>query len=100
MHSAGSNVPGHLAIIGYRSLVGGIPSRSLDIQVRWFAEADAERVRHLIQAEPFHRYRNPGGEKVCWELVEVFAVEPFAPSQSGEEVVGFIASVDELKALT
>ncbi len=90
---------GHLAIVGYRSLVGGVPSRKLDIQVRWYAHADPEHVRHLIRAEPFQSYRNPKGDEVCWELVEVFAVEPFEPSKSGEEVVGFMASVDELAAL-
>jgi hypothetical protein len=31
--------------------------------------------------------------------VQIFAIEPFSPSASGEEIVGFIASVEELSDL-
>jgi len=94
-----ADVAGHLAIIGYRSLVGGVPSGSLDIQVRWYAHPDPEQVRHQVRTEPLQRYQNPGGDEVCWELVEIFAIEPFAPSESGGELIGFIANVDELRSL-
>jgi hypothetical protein len=90
---------GHLAIVAYRSLVAGIPSNRVDFQVRWFAEDDAAVVRRIIEAEPFLRYSNSSDEEVCWELVEVFAIEPFEPSESGEEIAGFIASTDELSEL-
>jgi hypothetical protein len=90
---------GHLAIVAYRALVAGIPSNSVDFQVQWFAENDAAEVRRIIEAKPFHCYSNSSDEEVCWELVEVFAIEPFNPSESGEEIVGFIASTDELSDL-
>lgn len=90
---------GHLGIIAYRALVGGLPTGKLDIQVRWFAEDDAERIRLLIESEPLLSYQNPDDEVVSWELSGVLAIEPFEPKNSGEEVVGFIASVEELSDL-
>ncbi|TWT61329.1 hypothetical protein [Rubinisphaera italica] len=42
---------------------------------------------------------NDNGETVSWELAEVFAIEPFVPKISGEEIVGFIASTEELSDL-
>ena len=90
---------GSLAIVAYRSVVAGVAQRRLDVQVRWFDEDDAERVRQLIRAEPAHGYRNPAGEEVRWELAEIFEVEPFAPTESGAEVAGFIAGIEELSRL-
>jgi hypothetical protein len=87
---------GYLAIVAYRSLVVGVPTGSLDIQARWFAESDPDEVRRLIREDPYSSYQNSDGETVCWELVEVLSVEPFAPSASGEEVAGFIIEKDEL----
>lgn len=90
---------GQLAIVAYRCLIDGMPSATLDFQVRWFADRDADRIRRQIEAEPFLSYSNSDGETVCWELVQIFAIEPFEPDASGEEVVGFIASTDELSDL-
>ena len=90
---------GQLAIVAYRCLVAGLSSGSVDFQVRWFADEDADEVRRRIQGEPLHSYMNSDGEVVSWELVEIFAIEPFAPSESGEEVAGFIASTQELSDL-
>lgn len=90
---------GQLAIVAYRSLVGGVLSDSMDFQVRWFADEDAEEVRRLIQAEPLLDYLNSDGQLVTWELARIFAIEPFSPHQSGEEIVGFIASTQELSEL-
>lgn len=90
---------GQLAIVAYRCLVAGLSSDSLDFQVRWFAHEDAEEIRRHIQGEPLRSYLNSDGEVVSWELVEIFAIEPFAPRESGEEVVGFIASTQELSDL-
>ena len=85
-----------LAIVAYRSLVAGTPNNSLDIQVRWFLANDAEEVRRKITADPLHSYENTDGDTVTWELAEIFQIEPFAPQQSGDEVVGFIAKMSEL----
>jgi hypothetical protein len=95
-------MPGTLAIVAYRSVVGGAAQSSLDVQVRWFDDEDADRVQAKLRAEPAHTYRNPTGEEVIWELAEILAVEPFDPStpaDSGEEIAGFIASVDEISEL-
>ncbi|MFO1045898.1 MAG: hypothetical protein U0941_29300 [Planctomycetaceae bacterium] len=88
-----------LAIVAYRSLISGLPRRELDLQVQWFDVADEVAVRQLIEAVPITTYKNRDDETVSWELVQIFAIEPFSPSQSGEEVVGFIASIDELRDL-
>lgn len=90
---------GQLAIVVYRSLVGEFRSKTLDVQVRWFAGSDPEEVRQLIEAEPLHAYRNPEDQLVTWELAEIMTIEPFSTHESGEEVVGFIASTEELSEL-
>jgi hypothetical protein len=90
---------GQLAIVAFRALVGGLPSGTVDIQVRWFAEKDAERVRRFIESEPASSYLNSDDEVVYWELSSVLAIEPFDPRESGEEIVGFIASAEELSGL-
>lgn len=90
---------GHLVIVAYRSLVGGVPTGMVDFQVRWFADDDAERIRRLIESEPVESYRNSDQEVVSWELSSILAIEPFEPRESGEEVVGFIASAEKLPGL-
>lgn len=92
-------MPQYLAIATYRSLVSGVSSGRLDIQVRWFELSDEEAVRSAIESEPISRYKNSDDEAVTWELVEILQVEPFEPENSGDEVVGFIASVDELEGM-
>ncbi len=67
--------------------------------MRWFDEEDNEQIRSLIQAEPLQAYRNSDDEIVCWELVQIFAIEPFSPQASGEEVIGFFASLGDLTDL-
>lgn len=89
----------HLAIVAYRSIVAGIPSRSLDFQVRWFQDLTRAEIEESLRAEPFDSYQNPAGETVLWELVEIFAIEEFSPKFSGIEVAGFIAQLDELQDL-
>ena len=89
----------YLAIVAYRCLVAGLPTGKLDIQVQWHDVDDETSVRSSIADEPIHTYNNSDGETVSWELAEVLAVEPFSPEDSGEEVVGFIASTRELTEL-
>lgn len=88
-----------LAVVAYRCLVAGVPSDSIDLQVRWFDVADESTVRQLIEAEPICAYKNRDDETVTWELAQIFSVEPFAPRKSGEEVIGFIASSGEIADL-
>lgn len=93
---------GQLAIVAYRALVGGLPSGKVDIQVRWFADEDAGHVRRFLESEPGSGYLNSDDEVVYWEFSCVLAVEPFDPKESresGEEIVGFIASTEELSGL-
>lgn len=92
-------MPQFLAIVAYRSLVEGVSSGSIDLQVRWFDAADDSVVRQTIEAEPICAYRNGIDESVAWELAEIFSIEPFSPRVSGEEVVGFIANADEIANL-
>ncbi|HEU5118793.1 MAG TPA: hypothetical protein VFT74_19530 [Isosphaeraceae bacterium] len=87
---------GQLVIVAYRALVGGLATRTVDIQVRWFAGDDPEQARQQLESEPALSYRNPDGQVVYWEFSGVLVVEPFDPQESGEEVVGFIASAEEL----
>lgn len=91
-----------LAIIAYRAIVNDVPTGSLDFQVRWFSVAEPEAVRRLIRAEHPHKYQNDRGELIRWELAAIMAVERFSPgslNESGEELIGFIAQMDELVRL-
>lgn len=89
-------MPQFLAVVAYRCLVAGVSTGSIDLQVQWFDVADDSIVRQQIEAAPVHAYKNSDHETVSWELVEVFSVEPFAPTRSGEEVAGFIAKTSEI----
>jgi hypothetical protein len=89
----------YLAIVAYRCLVSGVPSGTLDVQVQWYDAENEATIRQLIEANPIHSYKNGDDETVSWELAEVFAIEPFAPTTSGDEVIGFIAETSELSDL-
>lgn len=93
---------GHLAIVAYRSLVAGLASSTVDLQVRWFAVEDEDEVRRIIEAEPASGYLNPNGETVLREFSGILAIEKFDPGKAldhGEEMIGFIASTEELTDL-
>ena len=97
--SAANLMAHYLAIVAYRCLVAGAPTGSLDFQVRWFQAEDKATLRGLIESEPAQHYNNGDGEGVSWELAHILAVEEFSPNQSSEEVIGFIASIQELQSL-
>lgn len=90
---------GHLAIVAYRALVDGLATGKVDIQVRWFAGDDPASVRRLVESDPVSSYRNPEDEVVSWEISGVLAIEPFDPRESGDGVIGVIASIEELAGL-
>jgi hypothetical protein len=89
-----------LAIVAYRCEVAGVPTDSLDIQVRYFEADSAEEVKSRLYDQPDHVYAKPYGDLVTWLLACVVAVEPFSETSDGEEVVGFIARTDELVCWT
>ena len=89
-----------LAIVAYRCEVAGVPTESLDIQVRYFEAESAEEVVSRIFAEPDAEYMNGDGELLTWPFVCVVAVEPFSEPADGEEVVGFIARTNEIVGWT
>jgi len=83
-----------IAIAVYRCEVAGIPTDSLDVQVRYFDDAEID-VAAFLSAEPTHSYLNDKGELVTWPLVEITAIETFAEPKNGREVAGFIAGADQ-----
>lgn len=87
-------------MVVYRCRVAGVLTGSLDFQVRWFDGVDATEARRRVENEVAHTYENREGEPVSWELAEVLAVERFAPTDSGAEVIGFITSAEHLSRLT
>ncbi len=87
---------GMLAIVAYRALIDEVESSQLDFQVLWFAQSNEDQVRELLKYRPQERYLNDEGQEVCWELVEVLAINEFNPTESGQEVVGFITSTNRL----
>jgi hypothetical protein len=95
----GGDLAQHLSISAYRCFVAGVATGSLDIQVRWFEATEIAAVHAMLASDPIHCYENSAGETVTWELVAIFEIEPFTPRESGEEVVGFIASTRELTKL-
>src|SRR5690349_12933561 len=85
-----------LAIVAYRCEVAGVPTESIDIQVRYFSSMLESEIEAFLQAEPVNSYSNDLGETVTWPLVRIMAIEPFeSPTQNGKEVVGFIAGCTE-----
>jgi hypothetical protein len=83
-----------LALVAYRCEVDGMASDSLDIQVRYFTDANID-VETFLRSEPPHAYRNLRGESVVWPFVGVLAVDEIGVAEDGTEVVGFIASCDK-----
>jgi len=79
-----------LAIVAYRCEVGGKPSESLDIQVRYFVGKTDAEIKEFLEVEPMQSYSNDRGELVTWPLVGVLAIGEIGPSSNGKEVVGFI----------
>jgi hypothetical protein len=89
-----------VAIVAYRCEVGGKPTDSLDIQVRYFAEYSHTDIEQRIRAESPHTYANDDGEVVSWPLVKILSIEPLENLSDGREVAGFIAGHDEFEKWT
>ena len=84
-----------LAIAAYRCQVAGIPTESIDIQVRYFSTEQESEISEFLSNEKTHPYFNSDGELVEWPFIKVLSIEQFNNSLNGSEVAGFIASVSE-----
>lgn len=86
-----------LAVAVHRCEVAGVPSGNLDVRVRQFRRKRREDVDTAIAEEPTHSYQNGDGEEVTWPLAGVLAIEEVGRPADGDEVVGFIAQVNEFQ---
>ena len=87
------------AVVVYRGVVAGKPTGSLDFQTRRFElGTESEVVSALENEEPFN-YQNGDGEEVKWEFRRVMAIAEVGRCDPGDEVVGFIAKIEELQDL-
>lgn len=84
-----------LAIVAYRCEVAGVPTDSIDIQVRYFEAESEDEIELQIESKPACSYENVDGELVSWPLVGVISAQPFAHEPDGGEVVGFITGCHE-----
>jgi len=88
-----------LALVAYRCEVNGVPSDSLDLQVRYFSDPAVD-IEPFLRQEPTHSYRNARNEVVSWHLVDVLAIEEVTQPENGREVLGFITGCDEFARWT
>jgi hypothetical protein len=49
-----------------------------------------------LKNEPESSYENLFGETVAWTLSRVLCIEELADVEHGDEVIGFIAEIDEI----
>ena len=89
----------YLAIVVYGSEVAGKKGDSLDIQTRFFEASSEEEVVERIEGENPCTYSNDRGEEVAWPLRAIMAVEEFGDLESGEELIGFISSANDIAML-
>jgi hypothetical protein len=90
----------YLAIVIYRCVVGNKRSRELNFQVRHFKCRSEKDVTKYLKSEKPHMYKNPYGQNVKWSLSQIMAIEEYDSRRivfKGEEIIGFIAGVSELK---
>ena len=85
-----------LAIAAYRCEVGGVPTDSLDIQVRIFDQPTEKHVENALRSEEATNYSNEKNEIVVWPLAEILAIEEYKEPSDGEELIGFIAGTSEI----
>ncbi len=89
-----------LALVVYRCTVSGRSSGSLDIQVRYFKASSERAVISRLKRERPCKYANYEGKAVAWKLSRVICVEELRAMRSGEELIGMITQVDELRRWT
>jgi Ala-tRNA(Pro) deacylase len=84
-----------VVLMVYRCEVAGVPTESLDFQVRYFASGDASEIDRRLREESPHSYANDRGETVTWPLARILAIEPFDGPGDGAEIAGFITGLGE-----
>ena len=85
-----------LVIAAYRCEVGGVPTDSLDIQVRAFDQPAKSHVEDALRNEEAVNYLNDESDAVVWPLAEILAIEEYREPRDGEELIGFIAGTSEI----
>lgn len=88
-----------LAIAAYRCRIDGTLNGSVDFQVRYFDLPAASDVEEALRNEPPHEYESPLGERVSWSLARIFEIRCMLAMASGDEIVGFTATAEELSSL-
>jgi len=88
-----------LAIAAYQCQINGVPTGSIDFQVRYFNLPAPSDVEAVLRSEPPHQYQNHLNETVAWPLVRIFEIQGLLSASSGDEIVGFIAGTEELSSL-
>jgi hypothetical protein len=86
-------------MVAYRCEVAGVPTDSIDIQVRYFDDPTTD-IASFLREEPVHSYLNDHDEVVTWPIVDILALQDMAQPQNGREVVGFITGCDEFAKWT
>lgn len=79
-----------LLIARFDCFVAGVPSGSVDYQVRSYDIPEDTNLDAMLQRESPRRYRNVMDQEVEWRYVEIVALEWEPRFDSGEEVIGFI----------
>ena len=88
-----------LALVAYRCESNGVPTDTLDLQVRYFDDETVD-IEPFLRGEPIHSYRNASNEVVSWHMVDVLAIEELSEPRNGGEVLGFIAQSSEVTKWT
>lgn len=88
-----------LAVAAYQCRIDGVANGSVDFQVRYFDLPAASDVEETLRGELPHEYENDLGETVSWPLTRIFEIRCLLAMATGDEVVGFTATTEELSAL-
>ena len=86
-----------LAIAAYQCQIDGIPTGSIDFQVRYFTLSAPEEVEAALRSEPIHQYKNDLDQTVSWPLQAIPSIQGILPIEQGSEIIGFIADLDDFK---
>lgn len=88
-----------LAVAAYQCRINGAPNGAIDFQIRYFDLPASPDVEEALRGEPLHEYENHLGETVSWPLARIFEIRCLLAMATGDEIVGFTATVEELSSL-
>ena len=89
----------YYAMVIHRAVVAGEPTDLLDVSAYFYLAETEDEVRDLIEQEEPTSYVGGYGDDVTWRLVRVLSIDQCSRMESGAEVIGFIASNDEIVKL-